>query len=131
MKTRLAIIIACMMSILASCTHHSPADDLHRECEAASSHMPQDMGNSIIALSVTYADGDVVYRYSCDETVCPLYDQAFVDQVAEQMRQEYLNSDVPEIAAFVDLCRQAGANIVNEYATLQGHTYRIVIPLGD
>lgn len=129
MKTRLIFLMMCMMALLPSCTSKSPQDDLRSECAAANELMPQDLGSTIIVRSVTYTDGNVVYHLTCDENICPLYDEAFVNEVTEEMRQEFINSDDPEIIELVRLCRKANANIVYEYHTLQGNTYSITVPL--
>lgn len=126
MKTRLLSIIVCMMSILASCTQ-SPQDQLRRECEKANAEMPQDLGSSIIARSVSYTDGNVVYHFSCDETLCPLYDEDIFEATSQEMERALKHSTDPEIIALVELCRRADADIVYEYDTAQGNTYRIVI----
>ncbi|MDE7375531.1 MAG: hypothetical protein K2N16_01635 [Muribaculaceae bacterium] len=129
MKTRLIFILMCMMALLPSCTSKSPQDALRAECAAANESMPQDLGNSIIVRSVSFTDGNVVYHLTCDENFCPLYDEAFVKEVTEEMRQEFITSDDPEIIELVRLCRKANANAVYEYRTLQGNTYTLTVPL--
>lgn len=123
------LIIMCMMALLPSCTNKSVEDMLRRECAEANKSMPQDLGNTIIARSVTYTDGNVVYHLTCDENVCPLYNEEVVNKVTETMRQALINNTNPEVKEFVNTCRKANANIVYEYRTLQGNTYTIPISL--
>lgn len=119
----------CMMALLPSCTSKSPQDDLRAECAAANKSMPQDLGNTIIARSVTYTDGNVVYHLTYNELVCPLYSDEVMNQLTEKMNDAVKNSTDPNIIRLVDLCRKADADIIYEYNTTQGNTYRIVIDL--
>lgn len=120
--------MVCVMSLLASCAP-SPQDTLRKECKASNSELPMDLGNSLIAQSVAYTDGDVVYYMTCNEDFCPLYDEAYLDDVTETMQSAWLDSTDPQMQKLMDLCRKAGADIVYECHTTQGNTYRIVIPL--
>lgn len=130
MKTKLFLIIACLMTVLASCGP-TPQDKLKKACYETNRDYPQDFGNGIVLQSVTYTDGDVVYHATCDEDYFPLYDAEVRAELAKQMRTyvySLLDED-PSTKAMVDLCREAGADIVYEYSTVQGNTYDIRIPL--
>lgn len=120
--------MVCVMSMLASCTQ-SPQEKLRRECAAANTEMPQDLGSSVIVRSVSYTDGNVVYHLTCDELFCPLYDEEYFEAVSEDMIREFENSTDQDIIELVRMCREANANIVYEYVSTQGNTYDIVIPL--
>ena len=119
---------------LSSCS--STEDNLKKACEEASKQCPvqADYGMSIV--SIDYADSNVVYNVEVDENI---YGEdaiqqfaAAKDQMEAAMKPAILSGSDKDIAAMVDLCRKANADIVFKYTGKpSGKTFEINIPASE
>ena len=133
-----SILFTFLMAIfaisLSSCS--SSQDKLKQACEEATKQCPvqADYGMSIV--SIDYADNNVVYNVEVDESI---YGEdaiqqftAAKDQMGEAMKGAILSGSDKDIAAMVDLCRKADANIVFKYTGKpSGQSFEIEIPASE
>ncbi len=133
-----SILFTFLMAIfaitLSSCS--SSQDKLQKACEEATKQCPvqADYGMSIV--SIDYADNNVVYNVDVDEAI---YGEnaiqqfsAAKEQMSDAMKQAILSGSDKDIAAMVELCREAGASIVFKYTGKpSGQSFEIEIPSSE
>lgn len=133
-----SIIFSFLMAIFAiaitSCS--SSQDELKKACEEATKQCPvqADYGMSIV--SIDYADNNVVYNVEVDEAIygADAIQQfnAAKDQMSDAMKQAILSGSDKDIAAMVELCRKANANIIFKYTGKpSGQSMEIEIPANE
>ncbi len=133
-----SILFSFLMAIFAitisSCS--SSQDELKKACEEATKQCPvqADYGMSIV--SIDYADNNVVYNVEVDEAIYgPDAIQQFSgakEQMRDAMKQAILSGSDKEIAAMVEMCRKANANIVFKYTGKpSGKSFDIEIPASE
>ena len=133
-----SILFTFLMAIfaitLSSCS--STEDNLKKACEEASKQCPVQADYGMSIMSIDYTGGNVVYNVEVDENI---YGEdaiqqfsAAKEQMEVAMKQAILSGSDKDIAAMVDLCRKANADIVFKYTGKpSGKTFEINIPASE
>lgn len=128
------LMMAVMAITFAACS--SSEDQLKKACEEATKQCPvqADYGMSIV--SIDYDDNNVVYNVEVDEAIhgADAMQQlsAAKEQMQEAMKQAILSGADKDIAAMVDLCRKANADIIFKYTGKpSGQSFEIEIPSSE
>lgn len=122
-------LVACLMALLATSCSKSAEDLLREDIRESNKDFPEYLGDSVTAEKITYTNGDVYFIYTFDEDVLPFYDDEYFDLYSEEIIDNLLDSYDSDVQDFIKLCRDANADIICEYTSVQGNTYTIRVPI--